>query len=149
VREQFVDLAETQQLCPSCGQPLKACGSEDSEQLDIEITVFRRVIRRRRARRTCTCPGPRTVTAPPAPKLLPKSLLGTSVWVEILLDKFASYRPTQRLLEQWRLLGMDLAAGTITDGLKRLEPLFAPPAVLEASPKLMPVTISPGPGVTK
>ena len=27
-----------------CGQPLKACGTEDSEQIDIEITVFRRVI---------------------------------------------------------------------------------------------------------
>jgi transposase len=126
VREQFVDLPEAEQICPSCGQPLKACGSEDSEQLEIEITVYRRVIRRRRGQRTCGCPGPRTCTAPPAPKLIPKSLLGTSVWVEILLDKFASYRPTQRLLEQWRLLGMDLAAGTITDGLKRLEPLFAP-----------------------
>jgi transposase len=126
VREQFVDLPDAQQICPSCGQPLKACGSEDSEQLEIEITVFRRVIRRRRGQRTCGCPGPRTCTAPPAPKLIPKSLLGTSVWVEILLDKFASYRPTQRLLEHWRLLGMDLAAGTITDGLKRLEPLFAP-----------------------
>ena len=80
--------------------------------------------------------GPVTVrdrapcTAPPAAKLIPKSLLGVSVWVEILLDKFASYRPTQRLLEQWRLLGLDLAAGTITDGLQRLEPLFAP--LLEA-----------------
>ena len=70
--------------------------------------------------------GRAPVTAPPAAKLIPKSLLGTSVWVEILLDKFASYRPTQRLLEQWRLLGLDLAAGTITDGLQRLEPLFAP-----------------------
>src|SRR6202030_4391775 len=125
-REQIIDLPETEQHCPVCGLPLKACGSEDSEQLDIDITVYRRVIRRRRGQRTCGCPGPRTVTAPPAPKLIPKSLLGTSVWVEILLDKFASYRPTQRLLEQWRLLGLDLAAGTVTDGLKRLEPLFGP-----------------------
>jgi transposase len=130
VREQFVELPEAEQVCPLCGQPLKACGSEDSEQLEIEIIVFRRVIRRRRGQRSCDCPGPRTVTAPPAAKLIPKSLLGVSVWVEILLDKFASYRPTQRLLEQWRLLGLDLASGTITDGLHRLEPLFAP--LLEA-----------------
>src|SRR5262249_52634333 len=102
------------------------CGTEDSEPLELEIIVYRRVIRRRRGQRTCGCPGPRTVTAPPAPKLLAKSLLGTSVWVEILRDKFASYRPTQRLLEQWRLLGLDLAAGTVTDGLQRLEPLFRP-----------------------
>jgi transposase len=130
VREQFIDLPEADQICPSCGQPLKACGSQDSEQLEIEIIVFRRVIHRRRAQRTCACPGPRTVTAPPAAKLIPKSLLGVSVWAEILLDKFASYRPTQRLLEQWRSLGLDLAPGTITDGLHRLEPLFAP--ILEA-----------------
>jgi transposase len=130
VREQFIELPETEQICPLCGQPLKACGSEDSEQLEIEIIVFRRVIHRRRGQRTCDCPGPRTATAPPAAKLIPKSLLGISVWVEILLDKFASYRPTQRLLEQWRLLGLDLASGTITDGLHRLEPLFAP--LLEA-----------------
>src|SRR5271166_4346713 len=129
-REQFMDLPEAEQICPDCGLPLKACGTEDSEQLEIEITVYRRVIRRRRGQRTCGCPGPRTFTAPPAPKLIPKSLLGVSVWVEILLDKFASYRPTQRLLEQWRLLGLDLAAGTITDGLQRLEPLLGP--IMEA-----------------
>lgn len=129
-REQFIDLPEAEQICPDCGLPLKACGTEDSEQLEIEITVYRRVIRRRRGQRTCGCPGPRTFTAPPTPKLIPKSLLGVSVWVEILLDKFASYRPTQRLLAQWRLLGLDLAAGTITDGLQRLEPLFKP--IMEA-----------------
>jgi transposase len=125
-REQFIELPAAEQLCPHCGQSLKACGSEDSEQLEIEVTAYRRVIHRRRGQRTCGCPGPRTVTAPPAPKLLPKSLLGTSVWVDILLDKFASHRPTHRLLEQWQWLGMDLAAGTITDGLQRLEPLFQP-----------------------
>jgi transposase len=129
-REQFIDLPEAEQICPDCGLPLKACGTEDSEQLEIEITVYRRVIRRRRGQRTCGCPGPRTFTAPPTPKLIPKSLLGVSVWVEILLDKFASYRPTQRLLAQWRLLELDLAAGTITDGLQRLEPLFKP--IMEA-----------------
>src|SRR5947209_12866061 len=129
-REQFIDLPAAAQICPDCGLPLKACGTEDSEQLEIEITVYRRVIRRRRGQRTCGCPGQRTFTAPPAPKLIPKSLLGVSVWVEILLDKFASYRPTQRLLEQWRLLGLDLAAGTVTDGLQRLEPLFGP--IMEA-----------------
>jgi transposase len=125
-REQFLDLPEAEQVCPDCGRPLKACGTEDSEQLEIDTIVYRRVIRRQRGQRTCGCPGPRTITAPPAPKLIPKSLLGVSVWVEILLDKFASYRPTQRLLEHWRWLGLDLAAGTVTDGLQRLEPLFQP-----------------------
>jgi transposase len=49
-----------------------------------------------------------------------------SVWVEILLDKYASYRPTERLLGHWQLLGLDVAAGTVAGGLQRLEPLFTP-----------------------
>jgi transposase len=46
--------------------------------------------------------------------------------VEILVDKFYGQQPVERLLEQWRLHGLDLAAGTVTDGLQRLEPLFTP-----------------------
>jgi transposase len=52
--------------------------------------------------------------------------LAVSVWVEILLDKFFGHRPTERLLSQWRLLGLDVAAGTVADGLKQIEPLFQP-----------------------
>jgi hypothetical protein len=48
------------------------------------------------------------------------------VWVEILLDKYLTYRPTERLLASWRTLGLDLAPGTITDGLSRLEVLLEP-----------------------
>src|ERR1700730_18643292 len=68
----------------------------------------------------------RIVTAAAPPKLLPKGRYGISVWVEILLGKFASQRPTERLLAQWKLSGLDLAAGTVTGGLQRLEPLFVP-----------------------
>lgn len=66
------------------------------------------------------------MTAPPPPKLIPKGLLGVSVWVEILLGKFFSHRPTERLLAHWRWLGLDLAPGTVTDGWQRLEPLVTP-----------------------
>jgi transposase len=66
-----------------------------------------------------------TRTAPTPAKLIPKSLFGTSVWVEVLLDKYATHRPTQRLLKAWELLDFDVAAGTITEGLHRLTPLFA------------------------
>ena len=83
-------------------------------------------MRRRRYERTCTCAGRRTFTAPPAPKLIPKGRYGISLWVEILLDKYFTYRPTERLLNSWRLLGLDLAPGTITDGLRRLEILLRP-----------------------
>jgi transposase len=120
-------LPPEQQVCPTCGLALTPSDSEDSEQVEIEVRAYRRRIRRRRYQRTCACGNcPRTVTAPPAPKLIPKGLLGVSVWVEILLDKYASYRPTERLLGQWQLLDLAVAAGTVAGGLQRLEPLFTP-----------------------
>ena len=127
VREQFLELPPEQCVCPNCGKPLLRHGdTEDSEQIEIEVSAYRRVIRRRRYQRTCTCDGPNIVTAPPAPKLIPKGRYGVSVWVEVLLDKYFSYRPTERLLASWRLLDLDLAPGTVTDGLQRLEVLLRP-----------------------
>ena len=127
VVEELRELPEARRVCPQCGVALLPSDTEDSEQIEIEVRAYRRRIRRRRYQRTCSCSHcPRTVTATPAPKLIPKGVLGVSVWVEILLDKFASYRPTERLLAQWRWLGLDVAAGTVAGGLERLEPLFRP-----------------------
>jgi transposase len=127
VVEDLRELPHQQQVCPRCGAALVPSDTEDSEQVEVEVRAYRRRIRRRRYQRTCSCSNcPRTFTAAPAPKLIPKGVLGVSAWVEILLDKFASYRPTERLLAQWRLLGLDVAAGTVAGGLERLEPLFQP-----------------------
>jgi transposase len=127
VVEELRELPESQQVCPRCGAALVPSDTEDSEQIEIEVRAYRRRIRRRRYQRTCSCSNcPRTFTAAPAPKLIPKGVLGVSVWVEILLAKFASYRPTERLLAHWRWLGLDVAAGTVAGGLQRLEPLFQP-----------------------
>ncbi len=127
VVEELRELPEEQRRCPQCGVAFSPSDTEDSEQIEIDVRAYRRRIRRRRYQRTCDCShGPRTVTAAPAPKLIPKGLLGVSVWVEILLDKFAGHRPTERLLSQWQLLGLDIAAGTVAGGLQRLEPLFGP-----------------------
>src|SRR5206468_7665989 len=69
---------------------------------------------------------PGIVTAPVPPRLIPKSPLGVSVWVAVLLDKFLFHRPTYRLLEGLRTQGLGLSQGTLTDGLQRLLPLFEP-----------------------
>jgi transposase len=127
VRDDVRELPPQQRICPQCQRPLTPSDTEDSELIEIEVQAYRRRIRRRRYQRTCACTGcSRTLTAPPPPKLIPKGRLGLSVWVEILLDKFFSHRPTERLLAQWRLLGLDLAPGTVTEGLQYLEPLFTP-----------------------
>jgi transposase len=126
-REKVLELPQEQGVCPDCGQPFVSHGyTDDSEEIEIEVGAYRRVIRRRRYRRTCTCDGPTTIRAPPAPQLIPKGRYGVSVWVEVLLDKYFGYRPTERLLGWWRLLDLDLAPGTVTDGLRRLEVLLRP-----------------------
>ncbi len=114
--------------CSRCGQPFADFpGTEDSIILEVEVRAHRRVIRRRRYRPSCSC-GVHSgiVTAPPPPRLIPKSILGVSIWVAILLDKYLFYRPTYRLLADWNTLGLDLSLGTVTDGLKRLVPLLEP-----------------------
>jgi len=124
--DELIELPADSRCCPQCGLPLTPSSTEDSEQIEVEVRAYRRRIRRRRYQRTCNCLGPRTLVAPPPPKLIPKGLLGVSVWVEILLGKYFSHQPIERQLGAWRLRGLDLAAGTINGGLERLEPLFQP-----------------------
>jgi transposase len=126
--EEIRALPAEQQQCPQCGQPFASFpGTEDSTVLEVSVRAHRRVIRRQRYRPTCRCAGnPGLITAPPPPKLLPKNLLGVSIWVAALLDKYLFYRPTERFLADLATHGLDLAPGTLTDGLQRLVPMFEP-----------------------
>jgi transposase len=126
--EEIHDLPEEQRRCACCGQPFVAFpGSEECAILEVDVRAHRRVIRRPRYRPSCSCPGNKPiVTAPPVPRVLPKSKIGVSVWVEILLDKYLLQRPTYRTLAALQMQGLNLALGTITDGLQHLEPLFTP-----------------------
>ena len=102
-------------------------GTEDSTVIEVDVRAHRRVIRRRRYRPSCNCPGnPGIITAPAPAQLIAKSIFGISVWVELLLDKYLFYRPTYRLLADLATHGLDLSQGSWTDGLKRLVPLFEP-----------------------
>jgi len=128
VKEEDHDIPQSECHCPICGLPFDPFPeTEDSEQIEIEVMTHRRVIKRKRYKPTCTCgvlPG--IVTAPPPPKLILKGIYGISVWVSVLLDKFYSMRPTYRFLAELKTHDLELAQGTITDGLKTIVPLFLP-----------------------
>ena len=128
VVEEFVSLPAESLCCPRCGKPARMMSvTEDSEVLEIEVRAHRRRIRRRRYRPTCSChPARRTLVAPPPAKLIPKGNYGISIWVHVLLDKYASYRPTERLLGQLEQYDVSLPAGTVNDGLQRIEPMMQP-----------------------
>lgn len=114
--------------CPDCGAPFAPFpGTDDGDLLEIEVRAHRRRYHRQRYRKTCTCSAtPALITAPPPPKLIPKGYLGISVWVLLLLEKYAAYQPTYRFLALLRSFGVDLPLGTVTEGLKKLVPLFEP-----------------------
>ena len=45
VREEFLELPAEQCVCPRCGQPLRRLSdTEDSEQIEIEVCAYRRII---------------------------------------------------------------------------------------------------------
>jgi transposase len=126
--EEFLDLPQEQRCCSACGLAFAPFpGTEDSEILEITVHAHRRIIRRRRYRPACSCGKHQgIIAAPPAPRVIPKSNLGVSIWVEVLLNKFRSYNPTHRLLDNWRTLELSLPAGTVAGGLKKMVPLFKP-----------------------
>ena len=128
VVEERIELPRNQCLCPQCGKLREEMTeTEDSELIEIDVRAYRRRIRRQRYRATCDCAEiPRTLTAPAAPKLIPKGRYGISLWVHVLLDKFASHRATTHLIEQLKLYDLALPPGTVTQGLKRLAPLLDP-----------------------
>jgi len=128
VTEEIFELDEA--VCPHCGCPYQEdafLGTEDSELIEVEVRAYRRKVRRKKYKKCCQCKEiPGIITAPGPGKLIDKGKLGISVWVTLLLEKYLYQRPINRLLESFKDIECDMAAGTIGDGLKKLAPLFEP-----------------------
>jgi transposase len=127
-QEETCELPVDATHCSQCGAAFASLpGTDDGHILEVDVRAHRRRYHRRRYVRTCTCSQtPALLTAPPPPKLIPKGYLGISVWVLLLLEKYAAYQPSYRFLALLRSFGVDLPLGTVTDGLKKLVPLFEP-----------------------
>ncbi|MFW5910890.1 MAG: IS66 family transposase [Thiohalospira sp.] len=128
VEEEVVDLPEGVPCCSTCHAPyLEFPRTEDSDVIEVKVRPHVRRYKRKMYRRGCQCEDqPGLITAPAPPRLLPRSTLGVSVWAEVLLDKFLYSRPTHRLLRYYASAGLPISPGTVTDGLRRLAPLFEP-----------------------
>lgn len=126
--DELCTLPADQTRCSCCGEPYEEiAGTNDGEIIEIEVRAHRRRYQRQRYRCRCTCPGqPALIAAPPPDKLIPKSNLGISIWIEILRRKFEFFTPLHRILAELRGHGLDLPSGTITGGLHKLVPLVQP-----------------------
>ena len=72
------DLSPAQSCCPACGEAFAPFpGAEESTIIAVQVQAHLRRIQRHRYQKTCRCPQvPGLVTAPPAPRVIPKSPLG-------------------------------------------------------------------------
>ena len=125
-RHELIELAAPQ--CPRCGLQLRVFpGTDDSEIVELEVKAYRRVVHRRRYTPVCRCgclPG--VVSAPAPARLIKRGKFGLSVWTQVLLDKFAYGRPSQRLVRDLADHGLHLSPGTLAGGLQAIAPLFEP-----------------------
>lgn len=126
VRTEEIELESP--VCPVCGEPLSPFpGTDECEVLEVEVRAYRRLIRRRRYRRTCHCEEVAGIVTPAPPgRLIARGKFGVSVWVSVLLDKFLYGRPSYRLVQDLADQGLSLPMGSLTGGLRAIAPLFAP-----------------------
>ena len=114
-----------QRCCAECGEPFEFLGTEDSEQVDWQVKITRMVWRRRRYRRRCSHPGPRTL-APPAARPVPKGLFTAGFLARLAYEKHVLGRPVHRIVQALAADGFDVAPGTLCGALKQIAPLIAP-----------------------
>ena len=124
--ERVIDLEPEKRCCPCCGTGYELIGTEDSELIDWRVTLIRILLRRRRYRRRCTCDGPRTACAPPAPRVIPKGLFTAGFLARLLHEKYVLGRPVHRIVAALAAEGLDVAPGTLAGELKQVAPLLAP-----------------------
>ena len=124
--ERFIDVDAGQRRCAECGEPFEFLGTEDSEQIDWQVKITRIVWRRRRYRRRCACPGPRTACAPPAARPVPKGLFTAGFLARLAHEKYVLGRPVHRIIQALAAEGLDVASGTLCGTLKQIAPLIAP-----------------------
>ncbi len=129
------DLAEAEKVCPTCALPYRRNRALDQKSDVIEVEVrahIRRIDRNSYTRNPgCQCENtPQIISAPPPPRLIPRSEYGVNFWVEVILGKYRYGQPTHRYLQDLSDQGLPVSPGTVAGGLQALAPLFEP--VLEA-----------------
>lgn len=113
--------------CPDCGKPyLVLSTTRDSTLYDIAIELFRTLYKQLKYVAQCKCRGKRIVEGPTPPRLYPRTDIGNSLWVHLLVQKFMNGIPTNRTLKELSLYGFSLAEGTVTGGFQFIDSLLEP-----------------------
>jgi len=113
--------------CEYCGESYEKLDvTEESSLFEYVEGLYRDIYERSKYVSQCGCTGKRIVTAEPPPKLYPRTNIGNSLWVRLIVQKFLQGVPTNRTLKELSLLGFSLAQGTVTGGFKFIDDLLEP-----------------------
>jgi len=111
--------------CKKCGKAyLELPVTDDSSLAEIAIMLFQVVYQRHKYVSQCSCEGKKIEVAPLPNKLYPRTNVGNSLWVHLVVQKFLHGVPTNRTLKDLSLYGFSLAEGTLTGGLKVIDELL-------------------------
>jgi transposase len=113
--------------CGKCGKPYRLMPKTEASPLtEFEISLVRTIFQRCMYVSQCPCEGRKIVVAPPPPKIYPRTEIGNSLWVRLLVQKFLHGMPQNRILKELSLFGLSLPAGTVTGGCKIINDLLNP-----------------------
>lgn len=123
-REEFLDPPCC--ACDVCNKPYRLVSKTDKSKItEIEVKPYVRDIVKTIWVSQCNCKGKVIVKAPPPPKLYPRTTIGNSLWVYLLVWKYMFGVPINRVLQELSLQGLHLSAGTVTGGMKVIDTLLA------------------------
>lgn len=121
------EIPQEQSCCPHCGDSLgKTCLTEESFEVDYEVKFVLKKHVRKRAVRTCTCSGPKFITAPKPPQVIPKGLFSHGFLAHVLIMKFLFQIPLHRCLQMMQMQGLDVNASTFVGIFQTLHELLTP-----------------------
>ena len=111
--------------CANCLLPYEMLpGTDDSTLLQVFNYLLLELHKRARYAPQCKCPEGKVVNANPPSRLYPGCTIGNSLWVHMFVWTYLFGVPVNRVLRELSLKGLALSQGTVTGGLKKINPFF-------------------------
>lgn len=124
--EEIHELDENERCCPHCGLEYEHFDDETSSQIDWQVRLVRVIHRRRKYRRSCSCPSKAVVVAPVVPKPIRKGLFSAGFLARLVHEKYVLGRPVTRVLAALSAEGLELSKGTLCGVLRSVSDLLEP-----------------------
>lgn len=119
------DLEVEDQMCSSCGQPMKCIGEDVTRELEYQPAKLEAHIH---VRPKYACPRCQdgVSAAPLPPRPIPGGIAGPGLITEVFVGKFGDHLPLYRLEDILARYGVYLSRSTLCDWMKAVAYLFRP-----------------------